>query len=286
MRTIFLPAVLALSLSGCGMFGKPALPRRASIDPLRDAAVDDFASRIKRAEVIYFPVENLDRSVADLIRALRDDAKPFAIAWQDLSADDQVILDQLSATQTGDPSVGDRLAGNASGQSRESRKSVLRATADLPQLAMGLPKTLRLKLQSGHSLSAEERLLLPDGYRVPSGGFEKFAGEPEGPRDLRNGNIPKSYRIHLLAKVFAAEKIVAYLKAHPGGRLLIFLRRRDLEGTGSVPDFVTQKIKVRQVILDVGHGANGERPRLITNAARNRLGFVLDRKSFPSFPSS
>ena len=267
MRTIFLFGVLAISLSGCGMFGKPALPRRASIDSLRDAAVDDFASRIKRAEVIYFPVENLDRSVADLIRALRDDAKPFAIAWQDLSVDDQVILDQLSAAQAGDPSVGDRLAWNASGQSRESRKSVLRATADLPQLAIGLPKTLRLKLQTGRSLSAEERLLLPDGYRVPAGGL-KFAEEHEDTRDLRDGNIPKSYRIHLMAKLFAAEKIVTYMKAHPGGRILIFLRRRDLEGTGGVPDFVTQKIKVRQLILDVGHGANGERPRLLTSTRR------------------
>jgi hypothetical protein len=267
MRAIFLYGVLAISLSGCGMFGKPPLPRRASIDSSRDATVEDFASRIKRAEVIYFPVENLDRSVADLIRALRDDAKPLAIAWQELGADDQVILNQLSAGQVADPGVVDRLVWNASGQSRESHRSVLRATADLPQLAIGLPAMLRLKLQTGRRLNADEHLLLPGGYRVPSGDL-KFAEEQEDARDLRDGNIPKSYRLHLMAKVFAAEKIVTYMKTHPGGRILVFLRRRDLEGTGSVPDFVTQKVKVRQLILDVGQGANGERPRLLTSTRR------------------
>ena len=84
MKRIFLLAALAVSFSGCGMFGKPVLPRRASIDSLHDGAVDDFASRVKHADVIYFPVDNLDRSAADLILALRDDARPFAIAWEDL----------------------------------------------------------------------------------------------------------------------------------------------------------------------------------------------------------
>ncbi|MEP6685680.1 MAG: hypothetical protein ABJB22_02785 [Verrucomicrobiota bacterium] len=258
MRTISLFAVLAISLSGCGMFDKPALPRRASIDSLGDAAVDDFASRIKRAEVIYLPVENLDRSAADLIRALRDDARPFTLAWQDLSVDDQAILDQLNEARASDPSLGDRLAWNVSGQSRISRRIVLQATADLPQLAIGLPKTLRLKLQTGRSLSAEEHLLLPDGYSVPAGESQQRT------REFREGQITKSSRVNLMARLFAAEKIVTYMRAHPGGRTLIFLRRRDLEGTGGVPDFVMQKINVRQLILD-GQVAKGERPRLITS---------------------
>jgi hypothetical protein len=262
MRTTFLFAILALSLNGCGMLGKPALPRRASLDLLRDAAVDDFASRIKRAELIYFPVESLDRPVAGLIRVLRDNAKPFAIAWQDLSADDQVILDQLSAAPADDSSVSDRLPWNASDHSREFRKSVVRATADLPQLALGLPKTLRLKLQTGRRLSAEERLSLPEGYRVPAGGPENL------------NRVPKSDRLHLIAKVFAAEKIVTYMRAYPGGRILIFLHRRDLEGTGSVPDFVTQKLNVSQLILEVGPGLNADRPRLLTSR-RGRAGAGL-----------
>lgn len=266
MRATFLFVVLAISLSGCGIFGKPALPRRASIDSLRDGAADDFASRIKRADVIYFPVENLDRSAADLIRSLRDEAKPFVIAWQDLSADEQVILDQLGTAHVGDPSVDDRLTWTASGQSLESRRSLLRATADLPQIAIGLPKALRVKLQAGRSLSPEERSLLPDGYRLPAGGYEEFSDDHQDARDLRDGDIPKSHRIHVMAKLFAAEKIVIYVKAHSGGKMLVFLHRRDLEGTDSVPDFVTQKINLRQLILDVGHGSTGERPRLLTSA--------------------
>ena len=265
MKRISLFAALAVSLSGCGMFGKPVLPRHASIDSLHDGAVDNFAGRVKHAEAIYFPVENLDRSAADLILALRDDARPFAIAWEDLSADDQLILNQLNTTQANDPSVGDRLVWNASGQSREFRKSVLRATSDLPQLAIGLPEALRLKLQTGRSLNGEERLLLPAGYRLPAGGYEKFAAEHEGTRDSHSGNSPRSYRIQLVAKLFAAEKIVTYINAHPSGKVLIFLHRRNLGGTDSVPDFVAQKIGARQLILDVGHGANGERPLLLTS---------------------
>ncbi len=275
MRTILLCAALVVSLAGCEIFNKPALPHRTSIDSLNDPAVDDFATRIRRAEVIYFPVENLDQSVGDLIRALRDEAKPFAIGWQDLSADEQGILDQTTAAPGGEPNLADRVTWNVRGQPREFRKSVLRATSDLPQLALGLPRALRMKLQTGENLTADERLLLPEGYKVPAGDFEKFAEEHATKRDLREGDIPKSYRLHLITALFAAEKIAAYMQQHHGGKMLIFLYRRDLERADSVPNFVSQKIKVRQLILEVGHGANGERPRMLTLRGSGTPGNLL-----------
>ncbi len=275
MRTILLVVILVVSLSGCGMFSKPALPRHGSIDSAHDPAADDFAARIRDAEIIYFPVEDLDHSVADLIRALRDEAKPFAIGWQDLGADEQGILDRLGGAQGGDLGVVDWVTWNVRSQSRASRQNVLRATSDLPQLALGIPKALRVKLQTGENLTAKERLLLPSGYRVPASDQEKFTEEHATRHDLRDGDIPKSYRLHLIGELFAAGKITDYMQQHPGGRMLIFLHRRDLERANGVPSFVTQKIKVRQLILEVGHGANGERPRLLTSRGSGILDSLL-----------
>ena len=86
-------------------------------------------------------------------------------------------------------------------------------------------------------------------------------------RDFGDRSSPKSYRFRLMAKLFAAERIVTYMSAHPGSRMLIFMHRRDVTGTSGVPDFVAQKVQLRQLILDEGKGS-GERPRLLTLTRR------------------
>ena len=124
---------------------------------------------------------------------------------------------------------------------------VMRDTIDERQLFLGLPRAVRLKLQSGSVLNADERALLARGYRTPGDGLEDFAEQLAAVRGLQERDIENLYRAHVIAAQFAAEKIVTHMREHTGEKLLVFARRRELTGdcglacirfakAGSTPD--------------------------------------------------
>jgi hypothetical protein len=83
-------------------------------------------------------------------------------------------------------------------------------------------------------------------------------------KSLREREIAHLYKAHLFAQQFAAEKIVTFMREHEGSKLLVFVRRRDLVGEGSLPYFVAQKLKLRQISFDSDPSLRNARPRLLT----------------------
>ena len=255
------PARVILSLVcaaclGCGSSSnKPLLPKQ----PANEAASseqEEWQRIVEKADIIYLPVETIqtsgsDGSVAKVVQALRDASTPFSIGWQGIEPD------------KGDQSSTDEPHWSYTGALREQCKIVMRDTIDERQLFFGLPRTVRLKLQNGSVLSADERALLARGYRTPGDGLEDFAEQLAAVRGLQERDIENLYRAHVIAAQFAAEKIVAHMREHTGEKLLVFARRRELTGDCGLPAFVSQKLDIRQITLD-RERARATQPRLVS----------------------
>ena len=257
-----------LSSSGCALFStKPALPKQVAADSAIEHT-DEFAPSVQRAEIIYFPVEAIgagstEQSAAKVFQTLKNDGAPFVIAWVGIESSQQPIQDPRA-------DFADERRWNYTGRLREQCQAFLRETLDVPQLFAGCPRAIVAKLQAGSVLNSDEKKIIPRGYRAPVGGLEDFAEQLAAVRGLQERAIANLYRAHVIAEQFTAEKIVNFMHEHNGEKLLVFARRRDLSGGSSVPAFVGQKLKVRQISFDVGHSRNA-RPRLV-NLSRTRCG--------------
>jgi hypothetical protein len=260
--------VVGLSSSGCALFStKPALPRQVAADSAVEHT-DEFTLSVQRADIIYFPVEAIgagstEQSVAKIFRTLKSSRTPFVIAWEGIESSQQLTQDLPGE-------VADEPRWNYTGRLREQCKAVLRETLEVRQLFLGCPRAIVVKLQAGSVLNSDEKKIIPRGYRAPAGGLEDFAEQLAAVRGLQERDIANLYRAHVIAEQFAAEKIVSFMHEHSGGKLLVFARRRDLNGGSSLPAFVAQKLQVRQISFDPGHSRNA-RPRLV-GRSRTRCG--------------
>lgn len=262
-RLVFF-AVVTLTLSGCGLFQrKPALPAPSAVH--NEVRNDEFAAAVRDADVIYYPLDaaksSLDLTGWRLAETLRAEDGTRAVAWQTIDADQQAILDEIASRPDRRNAALSSLRWRLPASRRASALAVLRAASVLPQMAIGLPADVQRKLANGERLDAAEREALPNDYREVSGGLESFAERLAATHGLRGRDVENLYRAHLAAEQFAAEKIVNYLRANPGARLLVFTRRRDLSADG-VPFFVAQKWSGRQ--LDFDQREHEEPARLLT----------------------
>jgi hypothetical protein len=249
--------VLALLVSGCAT--KPPLPKRASLERVpRPAATTDYNGLVAGADVLYFPRERVGATsrsepAALLLDALVQSGVPVAIAWDTVDAGQQPILDQLQTLPPGErePLIAQlELAGT--GRAREHARATLRdpRLTGARHLAVRFPAALAAKFSTGEPLSADERRLLPAGFSIPAGGAEAHAERLAAERadaDL----LANSYRFQVLRQQFAAEQIVRHFRsAGGGGKLLVFAQRDDLLSGHGVPDFVAQKLTLRQVVME------------------------------------
>ncbi len=247
----------SLLLSGCGLFpSKPSLPKQAGTE----SAVDDtdkWTLAVQRADIIYFPVEAIsteaiEQSPAKIVQALKNGGTRFSIAWQGIEHD------------TSNPETLTEPRWIYTGRLRERCRVVLRQTIDAHHLFLGLPAGIRVKLQTGSVLDDNEKEMIPRGYRSPATGLEDFAEQLATVRGLQEHEIENLYRAHVAAEQFAAEKIVTYLRERDGEKLLVFARRRELAGDFGLPAFVAQKLKLRQINLDLD-ASRKTPPRLVSS---------------------
>ncbi len=244
--------LLAVGVSSCGLFPrKPALPAPSTVSS--ENRNDEFSAAVREADVVYYsldaPKSSLDLTGWRLAEALRNGGGKGAIAWLTLDADQQPILDEIARRNDRLNAALGSLRWKLGASRRSSALAILRSTAGVPQLAIGLPAGLQGKIANGAKLDAADEAALPSDYRDPVGGLENFAEQLAATHGLRSRDIENLYRAHLVAEQFAAEKIVNYLRANKGARLLVFARRRDL-GADGVPFFVAQKLKARQIDFD------------------------------------
>ncbi len=245
---------VSLLLGACGLFSsKPSLPKEAATASPPDNA-DKWMLAVQHADIIYFPVEAIgpesgDQPSMKIVQALKNSGTPFSIAWQGIEHDRNV---------PGEP------RWTYTGRLRDRCRTVLRQTIDARHLFVGLPGAIRAKLQTGSVLDENERGLMPRGYRTPANGLEDFAEQLAAVRGLQEREIENLYRAHVVAEQFAAEEIVAYLREHPGEKLLVFARRRELDGDLGLPGFVAQKLKLRQINFELQYVRKAQ-PRLVSS---------------------
>jgi len=283
--------LLACALQSCAFFsGKPPLPKHASIERLEEpAARTDFAAVVESADVIYFPSDRAasgarSEPAALLVEALEKTGHPFAIAWDLVDASQQPLLDELSALMgKAREELIARLELVGSGRAREHCRALLRELrpAGVSYLALRCPATLIGKIASSEPLTSEEEKLLARGYTAPPGGFQNYA-ERQPAAALGDRTLARSYRAELVRQQFIAERIVRSLRgAAEAGKLLVFLGDADLGSEGTVPYYVAQKLRVRQLVLG-SEMPRKERAKLLT-IERGRPAFqIVDRAPVPT----
>ena len=283
--------ICLLLYQGCAFFaGKPALPKHASIEELQKPATPtDFSAVVESADLIYFPRDRVTSGVrsepAALLReALEKTGRPFVIGWDLIDAAQQPLLDEIS-TQIGaarEESIG-KLDLVGSGRAREHCRAALRepGPAGIKHLALRCPALLLRKVAASEPFAAEERELLPRGYKRPRGGMEGYAERMANPNPADPALI-RLYRTELVRQQFAADRIVSHLRGSPDGtKALLFLAETDLSTDEAVPYYVAQKLRVRQLVLG-SDAPQKERAKLLTNRRSRRALEIVDRAPIAS----
>jgi hypothetical protein len=259
-------AILACCVS------KPPLPKHASIEHLPKPASDtDFNAVVAGADIIYFPAERAafgarSEPSALIIEALRQSGTGFAIAWDSIDAAAQPLLDEMQGKgeRERDPLIA-RLDLAGTGRAREHCRAVLRDTrlASVRHIAVRAPAPLVASARAG-SLPVDEERRISSGFTPPAGGLELYAERIAGTRGASQADLAGAYRAHVIAQQFAAGQIIDHFSgAGAGGKLLVFLRREDLDAGQGVPHYVSQKLQLRQVIL-ASDALSDERRKLLT----------------------
>jgi hypothetical protein len=202
--------IWAAALVVCGSCSftsrQPPLPRQAAIEP-RDADDAEYDALVQRADIIYYPSESVTlRTRAEaawkLVEALQRSGGSFALGWDSISGEQQVVLDEwANRSATAASSAMPRLHLDAAPGEEEKRHAFLRAVGKRGArvLALGRPAA-NIAMQS-----SEE---------------------------------------------FAAARIADYFREHRGDKILVFLRRTQLDQAQGVPHFVAKSTKARQLVLN------------------------------------
>ncbi len=280
-----------LFLSACAHQGDLALPRPRpgpAVTPLPVAShvaspeEKAFWGALVESRVIYI-AETHDRESDhlyqwELLRGLRARGVGYSIGWEMFETPQQDFLNawtrgSLSTEGLLEKTDWQRRWGHYSGV----YEKILRWSRgeNIASVALNAPADLSGKFARGEALAPEERALIPTGYRPIPGGFEHFGeqmGQSPHPGAAGGDGLRRYYAAQLLWDQTMAETIVAHLRAHPEGKLVVLLGRGHVEGGFGVPAYVKQKTDARQRILFPGEtpGAEEEtRPARV--AATERL---------------
>lgn len=223
----------------------------------------DYNALVAEADAIYFPSERVGSgSRSDparlLIDAFRRSGAPFAIGWFSVEQGQQPLLDEIASQPAPDDELLARLDLLGSGRLREHTRSVLRATAGsgVRHIALRIAPQLFAALNAGGEVAAEELRQLPRGFRVPADEQADF--DTRSTASGRLGDRSRTFRAHVAAQQVAAERIVQHFRT-TGGKLLVFAPADDLRAGRGVPFYVSQRIKLRQLVL--GSDREGEEAR-------------------------
>ena len=199
-------AAVTLSCGSCSFFSRqPPLPRQAAIES-NNADDKKYDALVQSADIIYYPSESVmlrTRSEAawELLEALQRHGGSFALGWDSISGEQQVVLDEWANRSAAASSAMPRLHLDAAPGEEENGHAFLRAAGKRGAriLALGRPSA------SIATQSSEE---------------------------------------------FAAARIADYFREHRGEKILVFLRRTQLDQAQGVPHFVAQSTKARQLVLN------------------------------------
>lgn len=274
-----LTALLASCASCAFFYGQPALPKDAAIESRETPRADKkFAALIQNADIIYLPIElsepaSRSEPATKLVDALRRSGNAFAIGWDLIGGDEQVLLDRWAKRQLSTENLISRLHLSGTAGEREECRALLGEAREGGGgvLALRCPAGLLAAARSEGALDAPALLGIPRGFDPPPGDFQRFA-ERVLAAGMNKTGLRAAYKAELLAEEFAAERIVEHFRKHRDEKLLVFVQRRLLGGSRGVPYFVAQKIKARQLVLDAGPDRASRSQLLAWRRCRGVLG--------------
>ena len=267
LRRVCLGLAAACALSGCfGTNRALTLPKQAGPVPVSvprqpTAAEQAYWDQLAPARVIYIGEthnRNSDHEYEwDVLKGLKARGVRCTVAWEMFEVPQQPLLDQWTARQIST----DTLLQKTDFQAHWGTLSVLyekilrwSLAEGVPSLALNAPATLSHKLALGQPLDANEKAMLPTGYRPLPGGYEHFneqmTGNPHAGADTRN-----FFQAQLLWEQTMATRIVDFLAAHPDEKLVVLVGRGHVEDGFGVPAFVMQKTDARQIVIYPGGAA-------------------------------
>ncbi len=253
----------AALLSGCGTFGKPALPKFATGNAPPPAPEDEaWAAGLRRADVIYFGLTKSSVIQSEpawrIVETLQRSGARVALGWSELTLTQQPLLDQWQRREISAQQLVDQLGAPRRG---DWMRRALRP--ELAQVALGAPRELLRKIREGEALDESERAHLPTDYRPRPDAFDNFVDRVATSPRLRRYPTERLYRAHLAAEQIIAENIVRFMRENPGTKLLVFLPDDAMINPREVADYAAQKSSLRQMILDRSQPLPGERPQLL-----------------------
>ena len=199
-------AAATLACGSCSFFSRqPPLPRQAAIES-NNADDKKYDTLVQSADIIYYPSESVTlrtRSEAawELLEALQRHGGSFALGWDSISGEQQVVLDEWANRSAAASSAMPRLHLDAAPGEEEKGHAFLRAAGKQGAHILALGR-------SSASIATQS------------------------------------------SEEYAAARIAEYFREHRGEKILVFLRRTQLDQAQGVPHFVAQKTKARQLVLN------------------------------------
>jgi Haem-binding uptake, Tiki superfamily, ChaN len=259
----WLVLLTAALTSGCGSFGKPALPKMPAAETRQtNPANEEWAPQLRVADVIYFSLTKSwatdEQPVWQIVEMMQRRGQRIALGWAEVPSRQQALLDQWQRQEISAPQLLDQLVA-------PERADLLRHALrpDLAQVALGSSRELLARIRAGEALSEEERTSLPSGFRPRPDAFENFVDRVTTSSALRRYNVRHLYRAHLVAEQTIAENVARFIHDNPNAKLLVFLPDDLMINPREIADFAGQKTPLRQMILDRLHSLPDARGRLL-----------------------
>jgi hypothetical protein len=203
---------------GCAFFSRqPPLPRQEAIES-RSAGDEKFNELVQSADIIYFPSESValrgrSEPAWKLLEALDREGGSFALGWDSISGEQQVVLDEWSNRSASNESAMPRLHLDAVPGEEENGHAFLRAASRRGGhiLALGRPTAI-IATQSSEEFAAAR---IADYFRQHPG--EKILIFLRQTQLDRNHGVP-----HFVAQTTKARQLVLNPRRDSGrrGRLL------------------------------------------------------------------
>jgi hypothetical protein len=189
---------------GCSFLSRqPPLPRQEAIES-RKADDEKFGELVQSADIIYFPSESVtlraqSEAAWKLLEALDREGGSFALGWDSISGEQQVVLDEWSNRSGSNDSAMPRLHLDAVPGEEENCHAFLRAASKRGAhvLALGRP-TANISTQSSEEFAAAR---IADYFRQHAG--EKILVFLRQTQLDRNHGVP-----HFVAQSTKARQLV------------------------------------------------------------------------------
>ncbi len=251
----------ALALTGCaGPNRGLALPKAGGPIPVSrerepTAAERAYWDQLAPARVIYVAEthnRNSDHVYQwEVLKGLKARGAKFTMGWEMFDVTQQGTLDDWNARRLTTDALLERTDFQRFwGTYSVLYEKILRWTQSegVASLALNAPNALAHKLAQGQPLDPAEQALLPVGYHPLPGGFEHFS-EQMGAPPHGGANLENFYRAQLVWDQTMATRIVDFLAAHPGEKLVVLVGRGHVDGGFGVPAYVSQKSDAPQLVV-------------------------------------